>query len=221
MGEGTARWRVVLERAGAWLRQGRTSLPRGASPTATIVDDSSIRRPSDALPGLPIFLLALYVLFPRLGLPLGLVALFAVGFIWWAFTDRRIAGGRLVLDEHRLWIATSGRWLGPIDLRGVVAIDSGHGWPLLFFTRPLVLFVPKATAASGIRSRPSTALASELGPLQDVRGLRIYGSAPILSWLAVVAMQQAPGGVVSTSLSARLGIVPGAPPPPSAIRSRT
>ena len=120
-----------------------------------------------------------------------------------------------MLDDHRLWVAGSGRWLGPIDLRSVVAVDTGRiRWPGPW-RRSLLLFVPSSATGVGVRARPSSMLARRLGDRQRVRGLRVFASTPVLSWLTVVAMQEAPAALVSTELSARLGVVPGAPPPPA------
>jgi hypothetical protein len=213
MVEVSAAWRVGAKRVGAWLEEGRGSLPSGASPAATIVRDRSLRRSTDLVP-MVLFIVLAFALFSGLGVALGLVVLFTVGIAWWAFTDRRIERGRLVLDQHRLWVATSGRWLGPIDLRSVVAIDRGRSWWPLYLGHPMLMFVPKATGAPGVRARPSSQLRTELGSGQDVRALRIFGSSQVLAGIAVVALQAAPSAVTSTELSARLGIVPGAPPPP-------
>ena len=215
MGERSAGWRGMVRRVGDWFWRGRRSLPPGASSTATIVRTRA-NRPADALQ-LFVVCVGTTRLMAWLGMRSGLLVVVVVLFAWWAVTDRRIPLGRIVLDEHRLWVAGTGRWLGPIDLRSVVAID-GRIRGLGRWRRLLVLYVPTEPSTIGVRARPSSVLARRLGNHQQVRGLRVFASTAVMSWLTVIVMLEAPAALVSTELSARLGVVPGAPPPP-AVRS--
>jgi hypothetical protein len=78
--------------------------------------------------------------------------------------------------------------------------------------------VPTAPTTIGVRAGPSSVLARRLGDHQQVRGLRVFASTGVMSWLMVIVLLEAPAALVSTELTARLGVLPGAPPPP-AVRS--